>query len=174
MKTITIDGLQIPTDKLIAAGWKAPEEKKSIVWKPVKGECYYYIDSCGNVLRTAWGDDCSYYDDISRSDYGNIYKSFEEVQRAVDLTKATVRVNRRIEELNDGWVADWKNDNQKKWYIVVNKYDSWNKFSFSYYFELRFSNKLLWIASGTIAEIIIKEMHDDLYTIFGVERGEQI
>lgn len=176
MKTITIDGVQIPTDKLIAAGWKAPEEKKSIVWKPEIGESYYYLINGYCLFMCKWdgngGDELMYA-------VGNCYRTKEDAQRAADVTKATVRVNRRIEELNGGWVADWKNDNQKKWFL---EYDYGTEFltSLNRVFGMRargtcqFPNKLMWIASKTIAETIIGEMHDDLCTIFGVERGEQI
>ena len=57
MKTITIDGVQIPTDKLIEAGWKAPEVKKSVVWKPEIGERFYYINLFGIVTFGRWVDE---------------------------------------------------------------------------------------------------------------------
>ena len=162
MKTITIDGVQIPTDKLIEAGWKAPEVKKSVVWKPEIGERFYYINLFGIVTFGRWVDEY-----INMFDMGNCYRTREEAQRALDVIKATVRVNRRIEELNDGWVPDWKNAYQNKFILVymhlVKKFSPCLCTS-------QHKPYLSFLKSESIGEKIINEMHDDLCTIWGIKK----
>lgn len=163
MKTITIDGVQIPTDKLIEAGWKAPEVKKSVVWEFEIGERFYYINLSGIVTFGRWFDECIYMFDM-----GNVYRTPAEAQRAVDVIRATVRVNRRIAELNEGWVPDWQNKDQKKW-LFNHRYRNQGFGVFAWY-AYDFYPRLFPSKSESIGEKIITEMHDDLCTIWGIEK----
>lgn len=161
MRTISIDGLKMPVNKLIEAGWKAPEEKKSLLWKPNIGETFYTISSLGVVCSAVWKNDRA-NNQLYR--LGNCYRTQKEARNVVKSTRAIVRINRRIEELNAGWVPDWNDKDQRKWRVQLNQPDrafivNWSAF-------LKNRSEIEPIARLDIAHRIIEEMYEDLCTIF--------
>ena len=131
---------------------KAMEVKKAGRWKPKKWETYYY-DNLVEVNSNVWKND---YIDIAFYETWEVYKTEEEAKFARDRKVFITKVNDRIDELNDGWVADWSNSNIIKYYIYwINGLD-WHC-----------SNTRRWdvlncVKSREVAEQIISEFKDDL------------
>jgi hypothetical protein len=94
-----------------------------------------------------------------------IYKKREECQAVVNQKNATIAVEKRVDELNDGWVPDWSDSKEYKNYISYNCFNfcfsiGWSKFSNTNKFYLKDQES---------AELIIKEMGKELRLMFGVK-----
>lgn len=92
------------------------EPVDSIHWKPKEGDNYYYIvysyDPLHNeILVSTWIDDD---DDKTHYLFGNVYRSYEEAEKARDRKLAEVRL-RRTSNFN----PDFENDNGG-WIVVYN------------------------------------------------------
>lgn len=139
-------------------------------WRAEKGDYYYYVDDLGEVD----GDEEEVYDsDDYRYTTGNYFQTKEEAEAYRDeqlangpRNKAIRRVNARIKELNDGWVADWSDTDQKKFTIYWAS--AVKDFSVTYDDDI-FCLSLSYIKSQEIANQIIDEMRDDLLVILGEE-----
>lgn len=110
MKTITIDDkkIEISDESYEAFKKQFVTKDKAILWKPEIGQPYHYISSAGCVAFSHWDNlyNESYYYDI-----GNIFKTKEEAQEALDTgwvakRKAEVKILRFIAENDLEW--DWE------------------------------------------------------------------
>lgn len=131
---------------------KAMEVKKVGRWKPKHWEAYY-CDNWYKAYRTTWVG--TKFDNWHLETW-EVYKTEQEAQFARDRKVFITKVNDRIDELNDGWVADWSNSNQMKYYIYWIKGLDWHC-----------SNTRRWdvlncVKSREVAEQIISEFKDDL------------
>lgn len=129
-------------------------------WRAKKGEEYFYLLP-GSALSI---DNENWYDcDNWRFDIWNYFKTKEEAEQARDRQLAIMRVNDRIDELNQGWEH---NNNWKRCYIYF-----WDKFQVDYYNIGRYNNPLIIKHCKTeeIANQIIAEMKDDLNLIFNIK-----
>ena len=138
------------------------EPTDSIHWKPKEGDNYFYIVHSYNplhneVLVSAWIDD-----DHDRMHYlfGNIYRSYEEAEKARDRRLAEVRLRRTstfkpdFENDNGGWVVFY-NPREKKLEIQ-------EVYRFDYGEIVRYETK-------EDAKKSIKENREDWLTYFGIE-----
>lgn len=127
-------------------------------YKPKYGEEYWCIGGNGNIFSVKWmGSHSSEF----RYALGNVYRTVEEAQAALDKQLATVRILDRIAELNaadNNWVADWDDKGQSKYRVTFNAEKhkvclGWNgcikSLSDAYY------------GSEQTIETVIKEMADD-------------
>lgn len=81
---------------------------KSKAWKPENGEEYYYIGNDGIVWKDSYGF-------IIKYAIGNVFKTKEEAQNAVERLKIRAELQRYADEHNKP--IDWENHNTDKWYI---------------------------------------------------------
>lgn len=133
---------------------KAMEVKKVGRWKPKNLETYYY-NNWAEVDSNEWTNDKV---EIWLFETWEIYKTEEEAQFTRDRKVFITKVNDRIDELNDGWIADWMEEGQKKYYM------------YSYLWVLSFSNTdtvradriIHYIKSREVAGQIIEEFKDEL------------
>ena len=93
------------------------ESTDSIHWKPKNGDNYYYIVYSYNplhneILVSAWIDD-----DHDKAHYlcGNIYRSYEEAEKARNRKLAEVRLRR-----TSTFEPDWEDGLQKKFVVIFN------------------------------------------------------
>lgn len=102
------------------------EPTDSIHWKPKEGDNYFYIVYSYNplyneVLVSAWIDDD---DDKTHYLLGNIYRSYEEAEKARDRQLAEVRLRRTstfkpdFKNGNGGWIVGYD------YYLKELTYDS--------------------------------------------------
>lgn len=86
---------------------KAIEQKKYGRQRAMIDGNYYYIDdSDGEVMKDI---DCGYEVDNYRFSVGNYYLTKEEAEKALRMQINIVKINDRIDELNEGWSPDWNN-----------------------------------------------------------------
>ena len=84
------------------------EYRKCGVVRPAINEEYYYIDSCGKIIRTIWLDDDL---DKVKFEIGNVFNTRDDAERAVRRRKT----HQKLKELAAKW-----NDEP----IIVDKYQT--------------------------------------------------
>jgi len=97
---------------------------------------------------------------------GNCYQTEKLAYKAATKQIAIVRVNDRIDELNNGWVADWKDNTVLIYHICY--HDSSDRYSICSNTFTKNCLILSYIATEEIANTIIKEKKSDLDLIFNV------
>jgi len=133
--------------------------------KPEDGDRYWYVNSYGMVDNNYWISKAPHHD--IRFQLGNVFKTQEECRAWIDRQKAIVRVNDRIDELNDGWVADWSDPNQTKHAIY---YDQRLEGFYSYgWTRYEFPTILKYIVDVNKANQLIEECEADLKLIWGIK-----
>jgi len=86
---------------------KAIEPKKYGRQRVVMDGNYYYIDDYnGEVIKDI---ECGYESDNYRFSIGNYYLTKEETEEALRMQINIVKINDRINELNEGWIPDRNN-----------------------------------------------------------------
>ena len=161
-QTIEVD---IPEEKLIAAGWKKPVSKGR--WKPQVNERYYFVTSYGDVDAYSF---CKDFNDTRILATSIVHKTREEAEKALERQKAIIRVNDRIDELNEGWEPEWGRDatTGQKWYIEKDLAVRAPHFSVNWDRLFFRPMALNYCKSNVVAEQIIKECEADLKVIFEV------
>ena len=104
---------------------------------------------------------------------GLLLETEEEAKKERDKSLAIVRVNDRIDELNEGWEPTWeRNSKEDKLMIVYHHYDAWDCLKGFDCVIASFSEHptvIKYIKSEKKAKQIIEEMEEDLKLIFVVE-----
>ncbi len=108
--TIDIDDFDIPPHWITEVDLTFPQED----------ERYYYYDRPYRNVKTSVFTIGNVYDE-NRVLLGNCYRTREEALDARDNDDHCIEIRKELIRANDGWVADYKNYNQPKWYI--NTYD---------------------------------------------------
>ena len=132
---------------------------------------YYYIG--GN-----WAMYYSIYEDENDNNNNNndsnttiaIWNAFltkQEAEKEVEKRKAIVRINNRIDELNDWWIPDWDDHYKYNIYYNNNLYAKCYKCDFTTY--RKESHAIKYMQTEEIAEEIIKEYKNDLDIIFDIK-----
>nr|DAF05736.1 MAG TPA: hypothetical protein [Caudoviricetes sp.] len=141
------------------------EPAGSIHWKPKVGDNYYYIVYSYNplhneILVSAWTDD-----DHDKAHYlcGNIYRSYEEAEKARNRKLAEVRLRRTstfkpdFENGDSGWGVHYDHLNNKLGYFKCSWQDTGEPIRYK---------------TSQEAEKSIKENRDDWLTYFGIKEEE--
>ena len=103
-----------------------PEEKPK-QWEPKKPEMnqiYWFKNGSGAVTAVIADTWLDAYADVKRLDYGNVYLSEAEAYADAETDRKHNRMRAWLRENDDGWVADWGNDTQRKWYMRFNHYEN--------------------------------------------------
>jgi len=136
---------------------KEPEQKpKKGRWKPNIRQ--QYLSLYGAYI---WTDNV--YDNKCYSLW-LVFQTETERDEYIARQQAIVRVNDRIDELNDGWEPDWSDNDMQKYQIYFNC--SNNKFSIYYFESIKYTSLLKNIKSESIAYQVISEMNNNLDLIF--------
>ena len=157
-QTIEVD---IPEEKLIAAGWKKPVSKRR--WKPRHMDLFYYVNSHW-VNNAVFDKDNAVVKAILRSCI--VYKTVEEAKKALERQKSIIRVNDRIDELNEGWEPDFGRDNMERNHYIES--DSYGQFCTNWDRSSTRPMAINYCKSNVVAEQIIRECEADLKVIFEV------
>lgn len=128
-------------------------------WRAEKGNYYYYVSFSKSIIIISETQDDL---DNWNYDFWNYYKTKKEAEQARDRQLAIIRVNDRIDELNEGWVPKV---NCRSYYI----YDYYNQYFISYNFIIQKDKILKYTKTEEIAKQIISEMKDDLDLIFNIK-----
>ena len=137
-------------------------KKKIGRWKPEHGEEYWYISSTKPKYTTFFANNV--YDEKAVAT-GNCYQTKELAQKAFDRQLAIVRVNDRIDELNDGWEMVW--DLRAMAYTIVYS-NSRKEFETDDFICYSIPSVIKYLSTKQIAEQIIEEMEADLRLIFNI------
>ena len=141
------------------------EAKPEGRYKPKYGEEYWCIGGDGNIFSVKWmGSHSSEF----RYALGNVYRTVEEAQAALDKQLATVRILDRIAELNaadNNWVADWDDKGQSKYRVSFET--KTNELALGLLYSRKFLPDAYHGSEQTI-ETVIKEMADDCKLMLGV------
>lgn len=89
---------------------EAPKER----WKPKEGDKYYYIRSYGYdriIACSRWPND---YFNQAGNEIGNVYRTREEAERAVEWLKA----RKVLYDDAKGFRPNWKDEQERKWSVV--------------------------------------------------------
>jgi len=95
---------------------------------------------------------------------GNCYQTKELAQKAFERQLAIVRVNNRIDELNDEWEMEWNGCGGGR--IIFYAHDS-ERFD-TIWFDSYQCCTIVNLCKTDVAEQIIKEMESDLKLIFNI------
>lgn len=102
---------------------------------PEVDEEYWCRDENGNVYYSNWDGDSV---DADRLSIGNVYRTQEDAQRAVDKLKARVTIETFIEEHGLDTDVDWGDVTQGKYFLVFD-YDN-NQVTFEWYSYYRIND----------------------------------
>ena len=125
---------------------------KSKVWKPEKGEEYYYFWA-GRVYSCSWNND---FVDEGKYAIADVFKTKEEAQNAVERLKIRAELQRYADEHNEP--IDWGNDKQDKWYI---KFNYWNKTVDYDYFAMARGCFQIYFSSEEIAKAAVQAVGEE-------------
>lgn len=103
------------SDESYEALQKAVQELKRSRFVPKAGEWCFYIAVNGDILTETWNNDAF---DMDLLKMGNCYRTREEAIYERDRRKAIVELWDIADELNDGWVPDWRNSCQGGYHII--------------------------------------------------------
>lgn len=139
------------------------KEENKTVWDLKEWDEYCRIDGEGDV---SCGPRDDYWADRDRLNIWNVFVTAEEAKKEVEKRKAIVKVNKKIDELNDGWTPDWE-DNKEPMRNIY--YDFDNK---AYWIarnkSISKSLSLNYIKSRNDAKYIIENMEEELNIIFNI------
>lgn len=82
---------------------------------PQNGNEYWYINSNQETRRSVWVG-CK--GDLELKTCSNLFHTEEEAQKEAAFLTFERAVRAKAAELNEGWVADWKDGGQAKWQIA--------------------------------------------------------
>ncbi len=92
-------------------------EKGDEMWKPEKGEMFYYLNSYNIAISETWDASCS------DAEHYNIYNCFKTREQA-EQEAEKILIRRQLEDiakrLNKGQKIDWNNFDQNKYFISFN------------------------------------------------------
>ena len=128
-----------------------------------RGVVYWYLICCGEIGNSSENND-GY--DKERFERGNYFLSKEDAEAHDNYNLAVVKVNDRIDQLNQGWkmVWDWKNTAVAIYYSYFHGYIRPDTHSYC-----KFSSVLHYGANNEIVEQIIQELTPELEVIFNYQ-----
>ena len=114
MKTIQVTDEQfalLQEMSLHQGGFKICKETKTEIekWQPKGGK--WFVNIFGKVATVPWTLDSDVYD------FGMAYPTKEAAEKARDAIRIHNRLITWLAENDDGWVADWSNSGQDKYYV---------------------------------------------------------
>lgn len=127
---------------------------KSKAWKPKNGELYYSCSWNGNVYSYCWSND--FFDEKNYL-IGNVFKTKEEAENAVERLKIRAELQRFADEHNDKPI-DWKDTNQKKWRICFDYNEGTLKYNFFYWIKDCFQ---IYFSSEEIAKAAVQSVGEE-------------
>lgn len=141
---------------------KAIEPKKYGRQRAKYGKDYYFIDDYGGVNSICEGFEKT---DNFRFSLGNYYLTKEEAEKALRIQINIVKINDRIDELNEGWIPDWSDSNQSKHSIIF-----YNTIDVDIFYTYSHMSKINALKSEEASKNIISEFKEELEEIFANQK----
>ena len=124
---------------------------------PVKNDEYYYYSSIGYIDRNIADTDALRV---------NVFKSWDEAEKAYTKDVALEKVKRRLLELQGDWRSNFDDDCSKL--VIFYNYNN-IRFECSTHTKVKFPLLIPYIKTSEIAKTIINEMEDELNLIFEIQ-----
>ena len=88
------------------------------VWVPKIGDTFFYVWAAGAICEDVWKNEEA---DFAMRALGNVYKCKVEAEIHVERRKAYVAVVRKLREIAGGFVPDWEDKAQRKYFLYRNR-----------------------------------------------------
>ena len=124
---------------------------------PVKNDEYYYYSSIGYIDSNIANTDAFRV---------NVFKSWDEAEKAYTKDVALEKVKRRLLELQGDWRSNFDDDCSKL--VIFYNYNN-IRFECSTHTKVKFPLLIPYIKTSEIAKTIINEMEDELNLIFEIQ-----
>ena len=124
---------------------------------PVKNDEYYYYSSIGYIDSNIADTDALRV---------NVFKSWDEAEKAYTKDVALEKVKRRLLELQGDWRSNFDDDCSKL--VIFYNYNN-IRFECSTHTKVKFPLLIPYIKTSEIAKTIINEMEDELNLIFDID-----
>lgn len=143
-------------DEFIA---KLEDDKKEFeVELPNKYDTLYFIDDISSeVYMTGFSTSKN---EIARYLRGYFFETKEEAEQHLKECKLLFTIKKWAKEKNEGWVPDWEEDEEKKWYVYYNHIEESLKVMW-YYNSTNFI-KLPYFKTEEIAQACIDLFGDEI------------
>lgn len=92
-------------------------EKCDEMWKPEKGEMFYYLNSYNIAIAETWDASCS---DAEHYNIYNCFKTREEAEAEAEKILVRRQLENIARRLNKNEKIDWNNEDQNKYFICSN------------------------------------------------------
>ncbi len=134
---------------------------------PRDGEEFYYIDNAFRKVRHS-----KYEQDGDFSKFcvqtGNSFKTFEDGVYELNRRQALVRIWNNYDD-KYSWDIDWKNQQQKKYYIAYNH--MYNEFETSYCtHDIVYNTELPYFKSAEDRNQFVESNKEDLLVVFNIKK----
>lgn len=151
--TVNMENLSQEERSTLLSLIEKANKPKNKVWKPEKGEKYYYSYSDGFIKESTW-DNVNV--DKNRYAIGNCFKIKEEAKFALERQKVITELKRFALEHNDKEI-DWNNIEQRKCFLSY-QHDK-NIIFIDFYYSVQIYN--IYFTSEEIAQAAIKEIGEE-------------
>ena len=115
---LKINGKEISLSQKTIESIKKVAKINEGLWKPKKGEAYWYIKASGYAICIFWDNDEV---DKQRYAFGNCFQTKELAEKEVAKRKAIQNVKEYIAENFGVFELDWEDDRQEKYTLNCNE-----------------------------------------------------
>lgn len=126
-------------------------------WQPKGSEHHWFVNIYGLVKR-------NYTTDLGLLEKGHhrVFKTEEEANKYADYVRAEETLKKEIAILNEGWVPNWKDQDQTKYSfsLIANK----GRISIECNSACKFHNSFMYLKSRKLAENLITSHRKELIT----------
>lgn len=141
---------------------KLEDDKKEFeLTYPEDDEIVFYIDSDdGEIYDTLYFANSAI--DIYMFEHGLYFNTEQEAERYLTERKLLFKLHQWAKLKNDGWVTDWSNDDEEKYFITHYSCGSSGEFSWEITWGLHKFNKLPYFKSSEIVQECIDIFGDEI------------
>ena len=123
-------------------------------WQPNEGDNMYYVTYLGDVSSSYYRDD--YQLDTRRY---RVFKTREEAKRYDEYIKAEETLRRVIAEANKGWIPDFNNKEDKKYFAYLDR-----KLEVDYWTTIKFLPSFMYIKTRELAFELLEKYEQEFKT----------
>ncbi len=121
---------------------------------PAKGAPFYWVNECGVVNEFIFMEHTHLVKNTP------VFRTYAAAEHYAKVNQATLAVERRIAELNDGWWPDFKDAGEEKWSIsqcgMTGVFEGYCSLTYQEHQPQRYLKSLI------VAEKLINEMPNEL------------
>lgn len=133
-------------------------------WRPKYNDDYFLVDGIGQVINNTWEDD-----EIDKWRYSqrNVFRTRKEAEQHLAVLKARAAILDHADEVNEGWVPDWSDDEDIKYCVY---YDHSIRCLSTYDNVWSQEPVIVNYKSREAAQDAINKVGDAYLTVLGVEK----